>query len=244
MANPKYRRTLVLLLGLLAVASAQVWEKKPYTEWSKGDCKKVLTDSPWVGKEGTTQPIQQAVSEERAEAGGGASALEINYRAQLRSALPIRQAMVRQAQLDNNYDKMTDEQKKAFDDNSAKFLGTEFPDHVLLHVTYESNVPLRDRELANYWQKQAQVDYKEKFNLIGSNKRKVSPLSYEAAPGAAREFQMIFPRKGPDGEPLIGPDDKELVLEFIAPGILSQRTETYRIVFPVKKMMAGGKLSY
>src|SRR5688572_11212653 len=92
--------TSALLLVLTASAVAQLWIKKPYTEWNKGDCKKMLTDSPWIGKEGTVQPLQQTVSEETAEASGRESALEIKYVAQLRSALPIRQAVVRQAQLD------------------------------------------------------------------------------------------------------------------------------------------------
>ena len=242
----KSRRTVwtsALLLVLTASAMAQLWIKKPYSEWSKGDCKKMLTDSPWIGKEGTVQPIQQSVTELTAEASGRESALEIKYVAQLRSALPIRQAVVRQAQLDNKYDQMTPEKKAEFDKNAAAFLHAEFPDHVLINVTYESNVPLRDRELAIYWQKQAQSDYQSKFALIGSGGRIVNPLKFEAAQGGGREFQVIFPRHV-GGEPLIGPEDKELTLEFIAPEILNQGSRKFRIVYRVKNMIVDGKVLY
>jgi len=235
--------SVLLLLMLTAGAGAQLWVKKPYSEWNKGDCKKMLADSPWVGTEGTIQPIQQTVSAETAEASGRESALEIKYVAQLRSALPIRQAVVRQAQLENKYDKMTPEKKAEFDKNAASFLNAEFPDHVLINVSYESNVPLRDRDLAIYWQKQANSDYQTKFALIGGGGRIVNPLKFEAAQGAGREFQVIFPRHVA-GEPLIGPEDKELTLEFIAPEILSQRSRKFRIVYRVKDMIVDGKVLY
>ena len=50
----------------------------------------------------------------------------ISYNLQFRSALPIREAQVRTAQLNSKYDKMSAEQKAAFDANSANFWRSRF----------------------------------------------------------------------------------------------------------------------
>jgi len=51
--NTLRRLSYFSLLSLLLICSASVsaqWEKKPSTEWTNDDIKKVLNDSPWVKK--------------------------------------------------------------------------------------------------------------------------------------------------------------------------------------------------
>lgn len=262
---------LVLIVFSVAALAAQDFVfKKPFSQWSAKDAKKVLEDSPWTDKESLVEPQFVPVSATSGGPGvaspptvrgGGAAAspaggtsditggeatgreasLEVWYRAQIRSALPIRQAMVRQAQLEQNYDKMTPEQKSDFDAQAARLLNAQFPEHIVISIVYGSNVQARDNELARFWQTRGAAEAPNNFSLIGSGGRIVRPIAAQATPGAGREFQVVFPR-ALNGEPLVGPDDKELILEFISPEIQTQKAERIRLSFKVKKMLNGREL--
>ena len=75
------------LLISLAAAAAVVWETKPFTDWSDKDVEKVMTDSPWAGKASLTH----------ARAGANLGPVpEWKLIVSVRSALPYRQALLRQ----------------------------------------------------------------------------------------------------------------------------------------------------
>ncbi len=76
----------VWALALAAVAAAEVWDTKPFLEWSDKDVEKVLTDSPWAGKAALTHARQGA---------NLGTVPEWKLVVALRSALPVRQALVR-----------------------------------------------------------------------------------------------------------------------------------------------------
>ena len=264
---------ILLMFFVVALAAQDFVFKKPFSQWSAKDAKKVLEDSAWTDKESLVEP--QFVPVNVTSGGSGASAgsgtfpggggvatadpasgrsdatggeatgressLETWYRAQIRSALPIRQAMVRQAQLEQKYDKMTAEQKASFDAQAAKLLNTQFHEHIVISIAYGSNVQVRDNELARFWQTRGVAEATNDFSLIGSGGRIVRPIAAQATPGAGREFQVVFPRTL-NGEPLVGPDDNELVLEFTAPEIQTQKATRIRLSFKVKKMLSGREL--
>ena len=70
----------------LAVSAANVWEEKPFTQWTDKDVEKVTTESPWAGKASMTH--------EREGANLGPVP---NWKLviSVRSALPIKQALLR-----------------------------------------------------------------------------------------------------------------------------------------------------
>jgi hypothetical protein len=70
----------------VAVSAAEVWEQKPFTQWSDKDVEKLTTDSPWAGKASLTH--------EREGANLGPVP---NWKLviSVRSALPIKQALLR-----------------------------------------------------------------------------------------------------------------------------------------------------
>src|SRR5579862_781833 len=82
-----------------AVTKHEPWLTEDWTQWTSHDCSIVLEGSPWV------QTIYRPV-------GGHRSYSTI---VQLRSALPIRQALLRQIQLEKHYDKMSAQKKRSFD---------------------------------------------------------------------------------------------------------------------------------
>jgi hypothetical protein len=95
------------LLYLVTPVDAQkVWEKKPYQQWSLSEVIQILSDSPWA---------QTQIEREE-----GRETYFITIR--LRSALFVRQALVRQRQIHLNYDKFTPDDKARFDSDVKEFL--------------------------------------------------------------------------------------------------------------------------
>ena len=216
------------------------WQKKEYRGWSKSECQQLLKESPWANSYTIGTVIFETVQQQSAVA-GRESTPQVTYRAQLWSARPIRQAIARMQQLDPKYGKLTPEQRQELDQRLAKFIGTEFPNTVVVQVSYNTTQAY-DGALARFWQSQSQAELRETIKLIGVGGR-VAALQVIVAPGAGREIQMIFPRQF-QGKPLIGPDDKQLGLEFLSPALGTLAAERVYIKFDVKKMMMDEKLVY
>lgn len=262
---------LTLALALLSAAAAQgqeFWAKKPYQKWSEKEARKLLSDSPWAESHVLSQTIIQPLQSpgaprpatnplENIESARSPEPLaredvgrarqtrpELKYEAQFRSALPIRQAIVRLSQINAKYDDMTAEQKLAFDKNAEAFLAKKFPDTVILYVSYGSNVQIDERELARHWQSQTTEALKNFVFLILPGGEKIPLLGYTVAQGGSREFQFVFPRSV-EGRPIILPSDKKnLQLEFSHPKIRDQKESRVLISFKVEKMMIHGAVVY
>jgi len=250
---------LLMAAGAAACLGADFWEKKPYKEWSQKDCAKMLEDSPWA-KTLTLTKVEIMADETAANATMGSGQQPyIKYQAQLRSAVPIRQAMVRQMQLAQKYDSLPVEQKQQFDKKVEEFLAGGSPDAVIVHVTYMANSQTNELELARNWQSRTMDLLKNSVYLIGANGLRVPIAQYAVAQGGQHEFQFIFPRQY-EGKTLLGPEDKSLRLEFPYPivngigdpnvnGIgdpVVDRMAHGRafMEFKVKKMIFEGNLSY
>jgi hypothetical protein len=255
---------LALAALLLPVpGSAQgFWAKKPFDQWSKNDCKKMLEDSPWALTESSVNVVFETVAgtgggggslneasrraneDIRTEATGREANTEVRYTARLLSALPVRQALVRQQQLEQKYDSMTPEQKQKFDQQAQAFLQQQFPEHIVVLVAFSSNVVTRDRQMATYWQQQRLETVRENFQITGSAKRIVRPVAFTPPSPGANQMQLVFPRTV-DGEPLVGPEDNSLVLEFTPPPVGNETSaKKIKLEFKVKKMLLDGKLVY
>ncbi|MFQ5927725.1 MAG: hypothetical protein ACE5MH_09875 [Terriglobia bacterium] len=231
---------LVLFVGGSAYAG-DFWKEKDYRRWSKKECEKLLKNSPWAKRWIESRVLRQELS--RPTGPEMQAKPEIVYEVQLRSALPIRQALVQMAQINQKYDEMPPEDQRDLDQQAEKFLAKRFPNRVVLHVAYSANLGLDDRELARYWRKQTTDTLRNFIFLIGGKGKKVPLLRYIAGEGQRREFQLVFPRHH-EGRPLLGPGDKSLALEFPHPriGVLGERRAF--IEFKVKKMLVDGRVVY
>lgn len=257
-------RVAGIVVGVLVLAACAVgqefWERKDFTQWSKDDCRRLLQDSPWAIRHDIVTTI---VSPAGYAASDGNANEQINYTFQLRSALPVRQALVRSAQIANKYDKMTPEQKKAFDAQGNEFLALDTTDLVFVHVMYSSNVAATARTLAQFWQSQTLETLKDAVHLITPKGERIAPIRYQVAKGADLEFALVFPR-AVNGEPLLGQGQKSLGLELVLSKTASQTTnlaapvrrgssgdvaqsftgERIFVEFKVAKMMYKGQLLY
>ena len=223
--------TLFLVCNL-AISGNELWEKKDYGKWTLRECKTMLEDSPWA----KTYTI--------------GSWGHYEYRVQLRSALPIRMAIVRSMQIASNYDKLSSEERQKFDKGAAEYLSTSFPDRIVLHLIGGPNDDKVDGpvslsiELLRYWQIKTTEQLRNMVFLIPANRSRIPLRQFNASQGDKCEFQFIFPRQH-QGLPALGPEDKSVKLEFEYPTSPSYNsTERALIEFKTDKMLFKGKLEY
>ena len=250
---------VIALIGVAVVRADDFWTKKQWQQWSENDCGKMLKDSPWshtftMSKANvsadlhpdshSTDPLSPPPV--AGSAASGETKEEINYVVQMRSALPVRQAIVRQMEIKQKYDKFNADQKKQFDDRAAQFLTRPYEDVVIVDVAYDSNIQTFMRALASYWQGLAENYVPQDAHLILQSGTRVAPVRFLSQKGAAYEFELIFPRVQ-NGEPIIGANDKAVGLEFTHPDLSEIKdfpTQRVYVEFKTDKMALNGKVVY
>ncbi len=236
----------VIFLAGSAAIGADFWENKQYEKWSQKECNKLLEDSPWA----RDFTLLDSGLQKSTGASDDGQQFYIKYQMQFRSALPVRQALVRQMQIAQKYESLDSGNKQKFDESANAFLSSKFPDHILLYVTFKTNSQAKAMELARYWQSQTTDLLKNSVFLRNSKGTQVALVQFNASQGGERSFQFIFPRQV-NGEPLIGPGDNSLMLEFTypvvdIPGSLNQKLGDGRgyLEFKPKKMVFQGNLDF
>jgi hypothetical protein len=223
----------LFFVSLSTVAGADFWETKDYTKWTDKECAKLLTDSPWAYEIKAYKQGYLGSSE------GAEGQAYIKYGIRFMSALPIRLAQVRQAQIANKYDSLSDEQKKAFDKQTEAFVNADYGDRIVIAIAYETNVQRNYQDLARHWQSQTAEVMANSVFLIPGKGTKARLLSYRPPQGAQTDFTFVFPREI-DGNPLISEEDKNLILEFPYPVVGGLGDGKGFAEFKVKKMMIKG----
>jgi hypothetical protein len=228
------RRKIPLLLFLLtfvaATASASdFWLSKEWKQWSKTDCEALLLESPWA----------------HVWRGGPSKEEALVYTAQLRSALPIRQAIVRQLQLDQKYDKMSDAQRRTFDEQAGQVLNHSYDDIILVHIDFSKSEAAPG--LAGDFHVDVQNGEKSlDALLITEDGSQLKPARFD--PKKDFSFDLVFPRTN-DGIPAIKDGQKYFSIQFQSPQhtgrngskIVSERV-TFR--FDLRKMVVNEKPSF
>ncbi len=225
---------VVVLFALAGAVRGQFWVKKQYTKWSKSECQKMLSDSPWSNSYMIGTVLFQPVNEPSAVSGRDTQP-QMTYTAQFWSARPVRQAIVRLQQLDGKYEKLSEEQKKAMDERSAQFIDQDTSDQIVIQVNYSGSQAFM-LSVTRYWRQKTEGDLMQSFTLIAEGKR-VAPAKVVQTAGGGTEIQLIFPRNL-NGEPLLSESSKEVRLEIADPN------ETFTIPFKVKNMKVGEALIY
>jgi hypothetical protein len=237
-------RTLVLLTFILAQAAfaQEFWEKKPYTEWSKPETEKILQDSPWA-QHITLSHLNSNLSGIRTSSRGvtGVGTVGQNieaehaqnptliYTAQLRSARPVREAVVRQRQLQDGYDSMSPAQRAVLDAKTNAYLAQP-QDEIVVYVAYTSSVNSYVDLMRRYWTQQT-YDLLKNTVFLSIGRERLSPTGYATTNGA---FQFNFPR------PAQMPNNGSMVLEFQHPSVGVIAPEHVLIEFKLNKLAFGG----
>lgn len=234
---------LTLCVGVAAAFAQGFWDKKEWRSWSKEECRKMQEDSPWAQKWYRTHVAQDRFGQPT-KGDTRETEQQIFYVIQLRSALPVRQAFIRDLQFRNKYDKMSAEEKKNFDASAGPFLARTYDDVIVVHVLYGTNIQNDERELMRFWQ----TSYPEgtvplEAYLSTSTGKRVAPIKYVAARGASLEFELFFPRHL-NGVPIVTPDVKSISVEFQHPNIGPEGTARVFQEFKTEKMTVNGTVAY
>jgi hypothetical protein len=228
-----------LLLAILALPlvlmAAEFWSKKPYQNWSADETQRILEDSPWATTLKLSGVNAALMNVGNASSAGGDMETDtsISYTLQFRSAQPIREAQIRSAQLNSHYDKMSADQKTAFDANSSKFLAVTFPDRIVVAVTFRAGDADNLSRLRNYWARESLAKLSMTTFLNAPSER----LSLTAYNVKDDTFQFTFPR------PKQLPADGRISVEFQHPGIGQVSQQRVLQEFYLKKMLVDGKPS-
>jgi hypothetical protein len=238
----------VFALAVLTATADDFWVKKDWKTWTAADCKKLLEDSPWAhrkmvenetnvsrlpsaGAQGTGAAASQADTAQNKDTG------EINYVVQMRSAAPIREALIRMAQIDRQYDKMSDADKKAFDAQMEKLYGVK-DDTIAVHIRYYANRDSLGSDLEKSWKSLPADTVPADMILISSNGTKVTPLTFVADPDGKTEFDMTFPRSA------FAQGLKSFKLQIPNPALGDFGASKIMVEFKLDKMTFDGKPAF
>jgi hypothetical protein len=217
----KMQRFLLLssLAGIVFLAvpahSQKVWEKKPYTLWSLSDTRGILMDSPWAQLR--TEKVY---------------ADEHTTIIRLHSALPIRQALVREKQIDLNYHKFNAADKARFDSEVKEFL--ECPDcrkYYMVTLSAEALTPLRHLSLQ---------ELKPYVYLANENGERRGLVSFVGPGAETSKVTFVFERFDDQGKPLININNKKLYFKIEDKLLESKTVPIHGFSFEVSRMIQNG----
>jgi hypothetical protein len=206
---------LTLAMGLVTTGSAspadkpKPWVAKDWTHWTWEDCIQVLNYSPW--------------SDMVASASLGRFSESYSL-VQLRSALPVRQALLRNLQVQKHYDKMDDQKKREFDQKNSVMSDED---------AVQNFTVLIDEVVANNGKGSGGAPVPAtQIALRISNGTLVLPIRTNKANYAStqlefdaihNQFEYVFPRTV-DGKPLYSFNDPFIVVDFGDPLIVDKKT--------------------
>src|SRR5712692_1588372 len=135
-ANRLTKSSLKMCMALIATAAVfavridaqEAWATKPFKQWTKAEAEAVLNNSPWAKQQEVRIKFDketQAAAGSYSGVSGAAAAqsqtevtsqvpVDFIFTLRLRSALPVRQALVRLRQLQSDV-KMSDQERASYD---------------------------------------------------------------------------------------------------------------------------------
>ena len=226
---------LITILSVVIIAHVQeYWSAKPFNQWSKAEAEQLLNDSPWARKQqvliryaerstsvaGGTNPAEAQGGFMRSEGntaalGGARAPVDFTFMLRLRSALPVREALVRLKQIDAHYDEMAANDRSAFD---AKMKGLlECPgcanNYVLTLSSKSKESPGADAVYTLF--AAAKLADIKRYIMIandGGERRELIHFVPPRVPGDEATF--FFARLDDKGQPLLTRDSKQLLFNL------------------------------
>ena len=221
-----------ILLAALAAGAAFAqkddWQSKPYQQWTKADVQKVLGDSPWARTVTQSGPVVSV-------GGNAAGTSDKIYVLQLRSALPVRHALLRLRQINEKYESMSDKKKAEFDEKNRALI--ECPacaDNYVVSLIPPATADARSLLLERM---------KPAVRLLDERGRRRELVHFAPTKVAGQEIIFFFPRLDAQGEPLLTPNSKKLVFT-IDTSVLGLDATTVRFEFDVPKLVSQGKVAF
>jgi hypothetical protein len=227
----------VLLLTVVASVCAQNPWSRPYQQWTKEDIIQIASASPWA----------QVVQASPTTADRVPLAYVPGVTVRLRSALPIRQALVRLKQLEAKYDKMTEHDRAEFDLKMKGLLDCPAcADNYI--ITLGPPVSTRQMKSGIGSLKNVTLALLEKRVYIINELGERRELVHFVAPKHDEdEATFFFPRLDDRSTPLLTKDSGKLIFVFEARNLrtgwgLDSIPERYE--FDVSKLLFNGRVEF
>ena len=255
-SHPLTWSTVLVIGALMGVVFAQnELPKKPFPEWSKSEAEAVINNSPWAKQ----QELRIKFDKETQKAAGSYSGVSSAAAAQsqtevtsqmpvdfiftlrLRSALPVRQALVRLKALETNVEKMSDPQRAAYDAQMKGLL--ECPacaaNYVVTLSSKSKNNPGADAVFATF--KGGRLADLQRYVYLANERGERRPLVHFVPPKApGEEAVFFFPRTDEKGAPLLTLDNKELLINLTD----NQADSITNFKIDVTKLVLNGKVEF
>jgi hypothetical protein len=239
---------LAFCLATFAAPKDELWVKKDWTKWTAMDCDNLMHYSPWVWFD---------------EGGGRESAPTLTASqnpnhsetlVQLRSALPVREALLKQAQMEKHYDRMDASKKQAFDLQHAADLADGDGDRIVVYMQRDDWTAAPEQGKPYF-----PIGGGEPLSqaaLLLPNGKYLLPTQTKIILKNAAEY--VFPRTL-NGTPIFAEGDKQIVVVLGLPlqsaktgGVVDPGefhlglglTNAGRFTFPISSLMYKGKLEY
>jgi hypothetical protein len=238
----------VLGFAALVTGADDFWVKKDWKTWSKAECKKMLEDSPWakrflIENNSSNGQLPGSLTDSPGFGLTNKGAGEVTYDVQLLTAAPVREAFIREQQIEQKYDKMSDAEKNAFDAKIEKQMNGTKADVIIVRVVFEANKPVLADAVKAYWQSLPPDTVPPNFYLVTEKGTRIPPLTFSFTKGSEAEFGVTFPRNL-GAVPVISTDTKSLSVQFQNPPIYEYGEKPLAVEFKLDKMMWNGKLTY
>jgi len=241
---------LCLPLGAAALA-ADWWVKKPSEKWSASEVARMLDDSPW-GKIYTITIMNPTFTGSRSYQSVGTGDLEREKRnifhIRFLTARPVRMAFARLALLER--------QPKPDPASLSPFIERTDPDRIIVAVNITTE-PRSSSSLHGYWAALMSLStpaLSSNTSLTTNTGKKVYIGLYRPPTGDGLGARYYFPRRLPDGTPLLTGAEREINFETqislvevgahsATPGLGEQtRTDRIWVSFDLRKMVFEGQL--
>jgi hypothetical protein len=234
---------LAAMMCMALPASGQDWKKKPFTEWSLSEVAKILSDSPWA---------QTQVEYANLFYGVPTSTYSVTIR--LRSALPIRQALLRQKQILMNYRRFRAADKRRFDEETRSFVEcSDCRDYYLVtlvsHLPSNTEPPLNQKrdvwfDIVDALKRFKTEDLKSKVYLANDRGERRDIVLFIPPKGGGREAMFIFARRNDQGKALITPDNKKFYFRIEEDVFKGQPVPLKPFMFQVDRLIQNGEVVF
>ncbi|HYO89994.1 MAG TPA: hypothetical protein VEQ40_00070 [Pyrinomonadaceae bacterium] len=223
--------SLTWLDGVIISHAQHDWEKSTYQRWGKDEVKAVLEASPW------SLTVKQSVPIAPLMMGADAPKFEGKIVFMLRSAMPVRQALLRRKQLEAKYDRMSETEKAEFDKKHNALL--DCPACAQNYVVSVNS--------GNWIMSTNSFGQKGKGSVYLANekgqRREAVHFAISNEKGV-NEAYLFFPRLDDKGNPLLTPQSQTLTLSL---GIKSSSDILQlpeKVEFDATKLVRDGKVIF
>lgn len=222
--------TVIVLLACAPHMAQQEVLRKPFQQWTEVEVTKLLNDSGWARTQATRvlRPKQMrsvagqasevptaSSPEAHAALGGAEDAVDYRFTIRLRSARPIREAIVRLVQLESKYDQMSPEQRSSIDQQTSELLEcNECRDNYIVSVGFGS-LNSKNVDLVYDWFKgQTVASLKAYIYLANELGERRDLINFIAPKVPGDEAFFFFARLDENGKPLITSRNKKLLFRM------------------------------